>query len=50
MSIEQLIPTRYSSLKTVFVVQRVSATSLNTTHLLNPNSRDTFDRIDYCFR
>ena len=50
MSIEQLIPTRYSSLKTVFVVQRVSATSLNTAHTLNPNSRDTFQITDCCFR
>ena len=50
MNIEQLIPTRYSSLKTVFVVQRVSATSLNTGHTLNPNSRDTFEIVDYCFR
>ena len=49
-SIEQLIPTRYSSLKTVFVVQRVSDTSLNTAHTLNPNSRDTFGIVDYCFR
>ena len=50
MNIEQLIPTRYSSLKTVFVVQRISATSLNTAHTLNPNSRDTFEIVDYCFR
>ena len=49
-SVEQLIPTHYSSLKTVFVVQRLSSNSLNSRYKVNPNTRDTFEITDYCFR
>ena len=49
-SVEQLIPTRYSSLKSAYVVQRNAATSLNAAYILNPNTRDTLGIADYCFR
>ena len=55
-SIEQLIPTRYSSLKTIFVSQREQHAVLNDATTPsgawkgNPNTRCTFKISDYCFR
>ena len=49
--IEQLIPTRYSSLKTVFLTMRKTTSALNGGHaVLYPNSRSSFGIVDYCFR
>ena len=49
--IEQLIPTRYSSLKTVFVTMRKTTSALNGGHaVLYPYCRSTFAIADYCFR
>ena len=48
--LEQLLPSRYSSLKTVFVGMRASTSALNATHQLYPNSRSSFGITDYCFR
>ena len=49
--IEQLIPTRYSSLKTVFLTMRKTTSVLNATHgNLIPTTRSSFGIVDYCFR
>ena len=48
--LEQLIPSRYSSLKTVFVSMRDSDVASNTGHQVYPNSRSSFGITDYCFR
>ena len=49
--IEQLIPTRYSSLKTVFLTMRDSTSALNASPCAHyPNSRSSFEIADYCFR
>ena len=49
--IEQLIPTRYSSLKTVFLTMRKTTSALNGGHaVLYPNCRSSFGIVDYCFR
>ena len=48
--IGQLIPTRYSSLKTVFVLQRISSNSLNCTYELKSNTRYSFQISYYCCR
>ena len=49
--IEQLIPTWYSSLKTVFLTIRKTTSAQNGGHaVLYPNSRSSFGLVDYCFR
>ena len=49
--IEQLIPTQYSSLKTVFLTMRKTTSAQNGGHaVLYPNSRSSFGLVDYCFR
>ena len=49
--IEQLIPTHYSSLKTVFLTMRKTTLVLNATHgALYPTMRSSFGLVDYCFR
>ena len=49
--IEQLIPTRYSSLKTVLVSMRKTTSALNGGHaVLYPYTRSTFAIADYAFR
>ena len=44
-----LIPTRYSSLKTAFVIFRKKDTVSNNTYLLYPSARSTFGLTDYQF-
>ena len=47
--LQPLIPTRYSSLKTVFVLFRPAATSANALYVLFPSPRVTFGLTDYQF-
>ena len=49
-NIEQLIPTRYSSLKSLFLCQRSSICNQNTDWKGHPNTRSTFGLTDYCLR
>ena len=49
-AVEQLIPSRYSSLKSVFVSMRKQVSVLNANYLYFPNTRSTFAISDYCFR
>ena len=47
-AVEQLIPSRYSSLKSVFVSMRKQVSVLNANYLYFPNTRSTFAISDYC--
>ena len=47
--LQLLIPTRYSSLKTVFVIFRPATTAANATYVLFPSSRVNFGLTDYQF-
>ena len=47
--LQLLIPTRYSSLKTAFVIFRPSTAVANATYLLYPSSRATMGLTDYQF-
>ena len=49
--IEQLIPSQYLSLKTVFLTMRKITSALNGGHdVLYQNNRSPFALVDYCFR
>ena len=48
--LEQLIPTRYSSLKTLLLCQRTDACVSNSDWKGNPNTRSSFGISDFCLR
>ena len=48
-NLQMLIPTRYSSLKTVFVIFRKASAVANATHLLYTHARSTMGLTDYQF-